>query len=460
MSSSYAPTGKATAVDGGYRLSGRWSFSSGCDHATWVLLGGIVLGEDGKPADFRTFLVPAPTTDRGRLGHRRAARHRQQRHRRRGRVRAGLPVAELRRHREVRLPRPGVRTRPAVPDPVRLDLHPYAITTPIIGMATGRVRRARLLHARAGARRVRRGEGGRGPVRQVRVAEAASEIDAAWLALERNMREELLARPARSCRCGCACGSAATRCAAPSWRSPRSTGCSRTPAAGRSTPAPDPAVLARRARRPGARDQRPRAGAVHVRRGEFGLSVADAMSEAGMTTGRPMTTSSRLRHSPPAALPRGRLRHAGPRSCCCTAAGRARRRGATSGATCRSSPSVPHPRRRPARLRPVRQADRSPGSTSRTRRRAGRPARRARHRAAAPGRQLARRRHRGPVRAAPPGKRAGRLVLMGPGGLSLNVFAPDPTEGVKRLMEFGAPPGPRAGRSWPRSCAPSSSTSR
>jgi 4,5:9,10-diseco-3-hydroxy-5,9,17-trioxoandrosta-1(10),2-diene-4-oate hydrolase len=39
-------------------------------------------------------------------------------------------------------------------------------------------------------------------------------------------------------------------------------------------------------------------------------------------------------------------------------------------------------------------------------------------------------------------ERAGRLVLMAPGGLSLNVFAPDPTEGVKRLMEFAAPPGP------------------
>jgi 4,5:9,10-diseco-3-hydroxy-5,9,17-trioxoandrosta-1(10),2-diene-4-oate hydrolase len=38
--------------------------------------------------------------------------------------------------------------------------------------------------------------------------------------------------------------------------------------------------------------------------------------------------------------------------------------------------------------------------------------------------------------------RAGRLVLMGPGGLSLNVFAPDPTEGIKRLAEFAAPPGP------------------
>src|ERR1700756_1516636 len=38
--------------------------------------------------------------------------------------------------------------------------------------------------------------------------------------------------------------------------------------------------------------------------------------------------------------------------------------------------------------------------------------------------------------------RAGRLVLMGPGGLSLNLFAPDPTEGVKRLADFAAPPGP------------------
>jgi 4,5:9,10-diseco-3-hydroxy-5,9,17-trioxoandrosta-1(10),2-diene-4-oate hydrolase len=39
-------------------------------------------------------------------------------------------------------------------------------------------------------------------------------------------------------------------------------------------------------------------------------------------------------------------------------------------------------------------------------------------------------------------ERAGRLVLMGPGGLSLNVFSPDPTEGVSRLAAFAAPPGP------------------
>ncbi len=38
--------------------------------------------------------------------------------------------------------------------------------------------------------------------------------------------------------------------------------------------------------------------------------------------------------------------------------------------------------------------------------------------------------------------RAGRLALMGPGGLSLNVLHPDPTEGIGRLAAFAAPPGP------------------
>jgi 4,5:9,10-diseco-3-hydroxy-5,9,17-trioxoandrosta-1(10),2-diene-4-oate hydrolase len=39
-------------------------------------------------------------------------------------------------------------------------------------------------------------------------------------------------------------------------------------------------------------------------------------------------------------------------------------------------------------------------------------------------------------------ERAGRLVLMAPGGLGLNVFAADPTEGIKKLYKFAAPPGP------------------
>jgi 3-hydroxy-9,10-secoandrosta-1,3,5(10)-triene-9,17-dione monooxygenase len=62
ISSSYAPTGRAEAVPGGHRLSGRWSFSSGCAFARWVLLGGIVPDTDGHPTDFRTFLLPVLTT--------------------------------------------------------------------------------------------------------------------------------------------------------------------------------------------------------------------------------------------------------------------------------------------------------------------------------------------------------------------------------------------------------------
>jgi 4,5:9,10-diseco-3-hydroxy-5,9,17-trioxoandrosta-1(10),2-diene-4-oate hydrolase len=40
------------------------------------------------------------------------------------------------------------------------------------------------------------------------------------------------------------------------------------------------------------------------------------------------------------------------------------------------------------------------------------------------------------------GRRAGRLVLMAPGGLMLNLFHADPTEGIKKLFAFTAPPGP------------------
>ncbi|MEO7329097.1 MAG: 3-hydroxy-9,10-secoandrosta-1,3,5(10)-triene-9,17-dione monooxygenase oxygenase subunit [Minicystis sp.] len=59
ISSSYAPTGKVTRAEGGYRISGRWSFSSGCDHAGWVFLGGFVPPEaEGQAPDMRTFLLP------------------------------------------------------------------------------------------------------------------------------------------------------------------------------------------------------------------------------------------------------------------------------------------------------------------------------------------------------------------------------------------------------------------
>lgn len=38
--------------------------------------------------------------------------------------------------------------------------------------------------------------------------------------------------------------------------------------------------------------------------------------------------------------------------------------------------------------------------------------------------------------------KVGKLLLMGPGGISINLFAPDPTEGIKRLYEFSLAPEP------------------
>jgi 3-hydroxy-9,10-secoandrosta-1,3,5(10)-triene-9,17-dione monooxygenase len=59
VSSSYQPVGKVTRVDGGFRLSGRWGFSSGCDHCGWVLLGSLIPPlEAGGALEMRTFLVP------------------------------------------------------------------------------------------------------------------------------------------------------------------------------------------------------------------------------------------------------------------------------------------------------------------------------------------------------------------------------------------------------------------
>ena len=58
-SSSYQPVGKVERVEGGFRLSGRWGFSSGCEHCGWVLLGALVPpASEGEPPDMRTFLIP------------------------------------------------------------------------------------------------------------------------------------------------------------------------------------------------------------------------------------------------------------------------------------------------------------------------------------------------------------------------------------------------------------------
>lgn len=57
IASTYMPKGQVKRVDGGFRFSGRWGFSSGIDHCDWVFLGGLIFDE-GQPPEYRTFLVP------------------------------------------------------------------------------------------------------------------------------------------------------------------------------------------------------------------------------------------------------------------------------------------------------------------------------------------------------------------------------------------------------------------
>lgn len=61
----FAPSGRAVLVDGGCRVDGRWSFSSGAHHTTWFSLGVVMMDADaprilanGAP-DVRGILVPS-----------------------------------------------------------------------------------------------------------------------------------------------------------------------------------------------------------------------------------------------------------------------------------------------------------------------------------------------------------------------------------------------------------------
>lgn len=59
VGSTYMPVGKVTPVEGGYRISGRWGFSSGSEHCKWTLLGAILPpDENGEGQEHGTFLVP------------------------------------------------------------------------------------------------------------------------------------------------------------------------------------------------------------------------------------------------------------------------------------------------------------------------------------------------------------------------------------------------------------------
>jgi len=61
MAGQATPNGRAVKVDGGYRVSGRWGFASGCTHADVIVSGCVVVDKDGKPTPIQdTALTRVP----------------------------------------------------------------------------------------------------------------------------------------------------------------------------------------------------------------------------------------------------------------------------------------------------------------------------------------------------------------------------------------------------------------
>ena len=58
----FAPTGTAVPAEGGYLLSGKWSFASGIDHSSWIKLGALIVRPGAASSDDGAFFM-LPTGD-------------------------------------------------------------------------------------------------------------------------------------------------------------------------------------------------------------------------------------------------------------------------------------------------------------------------------------------------------------------------------------------------------------
>lgn len=179
ISTSLAPTGTVERAPGGFRLSGRWSFSSGCDYCQWAALGGLAPPlESGTPPDARLFLVPRAKyriEDNWHVTGLCATGSKDL-------VVADAFVPEYRTHSYVdafhlRHPGAAVNDAPLYRLPFSLIFR-YGITAPAIGVALGALDAFRE-QSRRRINQTTRSATAEDPFIQHRLAESAAEIDAA-----------------------------------------------------------------------------------------------------------------------------------------------------------------------------------------------------------------------------------------------------------------------------------------
>jgi len=188
---SYAPTGKVEPADGGYRLSGRWSFASGCDNADWAIVSALKPKADGGKVPAFFFVPRRDTTlhddwfTMGLAGT--------------GSKSFVIENVFVPEHRVETIPELLVGNPPGAavnPNPIYrqpfLSVVPACLVAPQIGMARGALQ---VFVEQVKERRTRGAVAGGGNSMadfvtvQMRVAEAAACIDAANLLIQRDLKE-------------------------------------------------------------------------------------------------------------------------------------------------------------------------------------------------------------------------------------------------------------------------------
>jgi alkylation response protein AidB-like acyl-CoA dehydrogenase len=194
---SYAPVGKAIPDKDGYRLSGRFSFASGCDNANWAIVGGMLPLPNGPKPGF--FLLPKKqytihddwfTVGLAGTGSKTLV----------------IDDQYVPAHRTVGFtdmltgaaPGTAINKNPLYRQPM-LAVVPHCLVAPALGMARG----ALIVFKEQAAGRATRGAvaGGNNKMTefatvQMRVAEATASIDAATLMIHRDIADTLAATAA------------------------------------------------------------------------------------------------------------------------------------------------------------------------------------------------------------------------------------------------------------------------
>ena len=191
MASSFAPSGQAVPTEGGYRLSGKWSYCSGVDHADWIMLGAMAGMRRVNPPGPNMIYVLVPRADFTViddwyvLGLRGT-----------GSKSVAIENALVPSYRVLSVMDAGTGTAPGAaihPSPLyrapMMAFFPFFIASPAAGIARGG------LEGFIGEMKERRAMDGapmaKLPTIQLRVAEAAALIDAADLLYRRSLRETM-----------------------------------------------------------------------------------------------------------------------------------------------------------------------------------------------------------------------------------------------------------------------------